>query len=45
MGTLPYRLALVFSVCLISLSAGAEPTLTIKPLAERKVSELPAGDL
>jgi mannose-6-phosphate isomerase-like protein (cupin superfamily) len=44
-GTVWYRLALVISVCLIPLCARAEPTLTIKPLAERIVSELPAGEL
>jgi hypothetical protein len=44
-GTLSHRLALVLSACLISLGARAEPALTIKPLAERKVSELPAGEL
>jgi hypothetical protein len=44
-GTLSRRLALLLSACLMSLWARAEPALTIKPLAERKVSELPAGEL
>jgi hypothetical protein len=39
------RIALALSAGIFPLCVLAEPALTIKPLAERKVSELPAGDL
>jgi hypothetical protein len=39
------RLAAALSAALVSLCAYGDPGLTIKPLAERKVSELPAGEL
>ena len=39
------RLALGLATCLLPLSVIAQQSLVIKPLAERKVSELPAGEL
>jgi hypothetical protein len=38
-------LALGFAVCIAPARAVAQQTLVIKPLAERKVSELPPGEL
>lgn len=39
------RLALALACCLLGCAAFAQQALVIKPLAERKVAELPAGDL
>ncbi|MEO8652801.1 MAG: hypothetical protein ABI409_01620 [Ramlibacter sp.] len=39
------RVALGLAACLLPLWVFAQQALTIKPLAEKKVAELPAGDL